>query len=338
MEIRDLDVDIKSGKMKQIYFFYGPETFLVENKISSIKKRIIAKGYEEFGYSKFSGKDSNFEEFKDEFYSYPMSGNKKLIVIQNTGWFSNLKSKENNCIKNLIAEMPEYLYLIIREDDFDKKKEKSIEYIKSSGGGIVNFERLPVNQLCTWIEKIFSDSGKNVKQSDITYIVNACSCDMAKIFSEVNKLIVFSCEHEKISSEDIYALVTKTGEYKIYELFDDIVEARGKVAMEKLKLILESKEKPTSVIAGLTNKFSELLTVKLLYSDRVSISDMTNYMDFKLPEFVVKKMLAQSKKYGEKYLKRIIRMGINFDRSIKTGKINQTLAAEMFVSELVRTE
>lgn len=161
---------------------------------------------------------------------------------------------------------------------------------------------------------------------------------MSRIYTEVNKIILFSGENEQISSDDINALVVKTGEYKIYELFDDIVEARGKLAIEKLKQILDSKEKPTSVIAGLTNKFSELLTIKLLYSDRCSSKDMIDFLDIKVPEFVVKKMIMQSKKFGEKYLKRIVKMGINFDRLIKNGKLEQTIAAEMFVTELIKTD
>ena len=54
MEIRDLDNDLKSGKLKNIYFFYGPETFMIENKINSIKKRIVLQKYEDMNFSKFS--------------------------------------------------------------------------------------------------------------------------------------------------------------------------------------------------------------------------------------------------------------------------------------------
>ena len=54
MEIRELDNDIKSGKLKNIYFFYGPETFLIENKINSIKKRVVLQQYEDMNFSSFS--------------------------------------------------------------------------------------------------------------------------------------------------------------------------------------------------------------------------------------------------------------------------------------------
>lgn len=338
IEIRELDIDIKQGKIKKVYFFYGPEIFLIDNKINSIKKRILKPDNEEFCFSKFNGKDSNFEEFKDEFYSFPMLGGNKLIILQNTGWFLNSKSKEFVELKNLFNNIPEHLFLIIREDEFDKKRAKSIEYLYSINGAILNVLNLPNAQLCSWVDSLFSNAGKNIKQSDISYIVNACSCDMAKINSEVTKLIVFADNDDTIKTEDVRVLITKTVEYRIYELFDDIVESRGNTAFEKLKQIFESKEKPTSVIFGLTDRFSELLTLKLLYADRVTVSEMCNYTDYKTSEYIVKKMLSQSKKFGEKYLKRIIKMGLNFDLAVKTGKIDAKIAAEMFVSELIRMD
>ena len=336
MEIRELDNDIKSGKLKNIYFFYGPETFMIENKINSIKKRVVLQQYEDMNFSSFSGKDSSFDIFEEEFYSYPMTGEKKLILLKNTGWFQNSKSKEFEVIKKLFSDIPEYLYVIVVEENFDTKKEKNVSFITEAGGGIVNFGYLPVNQLCAWIEKMFSDNEKIVKQSDILYIANACNYEMGKIYNEVNKIIIFSDDRQTVSSRDISILVTKSAEYKIYELFDDIVESRSYQAMEKLKQILESKEKPTSVIAGITNKFSELLTLKLLNSDRVPISQMSDYLDYKIPDFVIKKMLTQSKKFGEQYLKRIIKLGIKLDSSIKNGKIAQDVAVELFVAELIK--
>ena len=38
MDIKELDKQIKSGALGNLYFFYGEEQFLLENKIKSIKK------------------------------------------------------------------------------------------------------------------------------------------------------------------------------------------------------------------------------------------------------------------------------------------------------------
>lgn len=339
MEVKELDYKIKSGKIEKFYFFYGPEHFLIENKIELIKNKFLGSSFDEFCFIRFNGKDSSIEEFKNEFYSYSMTGENKIIVLQNTGWFLNSKSTEFTFLKDILTkDFPESICLIVREDSFEKKKEKNLDIFSINDIAVVNFERIPQSQLCEWVDKLFLKAEKNVKQADISYIVQASDYDMEKIYSEVNKLIIYSVEDSSISSETVRMLVVKSCEYKIYELFDDIVEAREKSAAEKLKMLLDSKEKPTTIISGLANKFSELLTVKLLNSDRVPVRDMIGYFDFNVPEFVVKKMVNQSKKFGEKYLRRMVKTGINFDRMIKTGNIDSKTAAQMYVAELIRKD
>jgi len=337
MDIKTLDNDIKTGNIKNVYFFYGPESFLMENKISSIKKRIVNKDFEEFAFSKFQGKDADIKEFEEEWGFLPFAASEKLILLKDTGWFSNSKSAEFKEMKRMLEDLPDYLYVIIEETDFDKKKEKSIDFIESNGG-IVYFDTLTVNQLSVWVDKMFSDNGKRISPSDAVYIINACSQSMGRIHGEVNKLIIFSEEKDKIDRADIEALISKSSEYKLYELFDDIVEQRSNKAAEKLITLLESGEKPTSIIASVSGKLYELLTVKLLSSDRIPAKEISAYFDFPRPDFVVNKMISQSKNYGEKYLKRMIKKGIEYDRNIKSGKISGELAAEMYVLELVKKD
>ncbi len=337
MDIKMLDSDIKSNKIKNLYLFYGPESFLMENKLDSIKSRLIPKDFETLAYVKFEGKEAKFDEFEDECAFLPFGAEKKLLLVKNTNWLSNSKSAEFKRLKEICEDIPEYLFIVIIENDFDKKKEKNIDFIEKNGE-IVLFEMLSVTALTSWVDKIFSENGKIVSQSDISYIINACSQSMGRIYSEVNKLIVFSGENEKILRDDIEALVAKTSEYRIYELFDEIIEVRADRALEKLETLLASGEKPTSIIAGISGKLYELLTVKLLNSDRVPNKEISSYFDFPRPDFVINKMITQSKRYGEKYLKRMIRKAIDFDKRIKSGKISGELAAEMYILELVKKD
>ena len=56
MEPKDLDKQISSGKIGNLYFFYGEEQFLLENKLKAIKSKIVEKDFEEFNYEKLDGK------------------------------------------------------------------------------------------------------------------------------------------------------------------------------------------------------------------------------------------------------------------------------------------
>ena len=337
MDIKTLDNEIKKGALKRVYFFYGPESFLIENKIKSIKRRIVSEEFEAVGCSKFEGKDADIRTFIEECDFLPFVTEKKVVIVKNTGWFNNANTNDYKMLKEYIENVPEYLHIIFVENGFDKKREKNIEFIEKIGG-IVFFDIMTVNQLSVWVDKMFSDAGKSVSPADISFIINACSQSMARIFSEVNKLILFSGDNSKIKREDIDALVVKTSEYKIYEMFDDIVNQNRHKATEKLLNLLESGEKPTVVISSVSGKLYELLLVKLLNSDRASVKEISSYLDFPRPDFVIKKMIAQSKKFGEPYLKRMIKKGIEYDRKIKNGRISGEKAAEMYVMELIKMD
>ena len=335
MELKDLDNDIKSGNIKRVYFFFGEETFLLENRIKSIMKRLGILNSDSMNFSKFDGIKSSFEDFAEEISSYPFGAEKKLVLLKITGWLSNEKSKEYKAFKEAASQISDYVCLIVQEDNFDKKKIKNAEFLESLGG-ILNFEHLTVNRLVVWLEKFFEDKGKRISTSDINYIINCCGQSMGKIYSEAQKLVLYSGENEKISSNAVRALVVKSNEYKIYELFDDIVEAKNQNAIKKTKQLLAAKEKPTAVLAGITGRLSELFSVKLLASEGMPSREISTYLDFPRPDFAIKKMITQSKRYGEKYLKRMIKRGTELDAAIKSGRIAGDAAVELFVSELVK--
>ena len=94
MEPKDLDRQISSGKIANLYFFYGEEQFLLENKIKSIKKRLIDKDFEEFNYAKLDGKKITFSEIENQLLSVPVMSDRRMLVVSNCGIFGNAKSKD----------------------------------------------------------------------------------------------------------------------------------------------------------------------------------------------------------------------------------------------------
>ena len=91
MEIKDLDKQISSGKIRTLYFFYGEEQFLLENKIKAIKSKIIEKDFEEFNFEKLDGKKITADEIESALLSVPVMSEKKMVVVSNTNIFGNAK-------------------------------------------------------------------------------------------------------------------------------------------------------------------------------------------------------------------------------------------------------
>ena len=156
MELKDLDKQISSNKIGQLYFFFGEEQFLLENKIKSIKNRLIDSDFEEFNYIRLNGKKVTVAEIENHLLSVPVMSERKMVVVSNCGIFGNAKTKDFTTLCEIISDLPEYITLIFTEREFDKKKEKNL-YIFKKHGEIVKFEPLSPKQLELWLEKLLEE-------------------------------------------------------------------------------------------------------------------------------------------------------------------------------------
>lgn len=335
MTAEELSKQIKSGKLKPIYFFYGEEEYLLSTMVKSIEKQLITPGFEDFNRFYFDGKKTDIEAVLEAAEQFPQMSDKKVVVVKNSGFFHQTTSKEYKRIQEAIKNLPPYTCLIFVEENFDKKKEKNLKILEGIGG-VVNFEFLPVNRMELWIEERITKAEKMIAPKDISYIVRLSGQSLGRIRMQLQKLLNYVGDRSKITREDIDAVVDQTAEYRIYDMLDHVLSGRNQKAQEQLKYLKDTKEQPTMVLGLLMGKLSELLLCKLLKEDGLSPQEMLEYFDFKRPMFAVNKTIQESKRYDESYLKKMIKKGLTYDADIKSGRMEGWTAAELYLAELTR--
>ena len=329
-----LSKELKAGRLRPVYFFYGDERFLLENRLNSIRKRTVAPGFEDFNFFRFSGKKVSLEAVIEAVEQFPQMSDKKLVLVQDSGFLQNAAAKEYKRIKTLVGELPDYVCLVFTEEAFDKKKEKNLAFIEEAGGGVVAFDYLPAGKLELWIEERFEKAGIRVLTSDISYLVRICGQSMGKLDMEFQKLTSYLGSRTKLTRADIDAVVDRTVEYRVYDMLANMIDSRSEKAREQLKFLQDTKEKPHVVLGIMMGKLSELLLCKRLKEDGLSQQEIGQYFDFKRPAFAVKKTIEESKRFGEPYLMRMLDKGLKYDLDIKTGRMDGWTAVELYLAEL----
>lgn len=335
MTVEELNKQIKTGTFKPVYFFYGDEQYLLSHKIESIRKKLISPGMEDFNLFKFEGKKTDIEAVFEAVEQFPQMSEGKVVIVKNSGFFNNANSREYKRIKEEATDLPEYTCLIFVEENFDKKKEKNLKFIEEAGG-VVAFDYLPVNKVEIWLEEKFSKEEKMIAPKEVSYMIRLCGQSLGKINIEFQKLLNYIGNRNKVTRDDIDAVVDKTVEYRVYDMLDNIMAGRSGLASEQMKYLKDNRQQPTEVLSIMMGKFSELLMCKLLSENGVMPQEMLDYFDFKRPMFVVNKTIQESKRYGEPYLKRMIKKGLEYDVDIKSGKIDGWTAAELYLAELIK--
>lgn len=335
MTVEELNKQIRTGMVRPVYFFYGEEQYLLENKLTALKKKLISPGMEDFNFFSFDGKKTELSAVLEAVEQFPQMSEKKIVLVKNSGFFNQTTGKEYKQMKEAVKDLPPYTCLIFTEERFDKKKEKNLKFLEEYGG-VVEFAYLPVNRVEVWLEDKFRKAEKQILSRDVSYMIRLCGQSLAKVQMESDKLLFYVGERIKITREDIDAVVDRTVEYRVYDMLANIIDGRSGKAREQLKYLKDTREQPTVVLGIMIGKLSELLLCKQLKETGMSMQEIGEYFDFKRPQFVVKKTIEESRRYGEAYLKRMIKKGLTYDVDIKNGRMDGWTAAELYLAELTK--
>ncbi len=335
MEIKDLDKQIKSGTLGRLYFFYGEEQFLLENKIKSIKNALLDSDFADLNYAVLEEKKLNLSRLEEELMSVPVMSDKKMIVVKNSGIFSNSKLTQYKAVCGLIEDIPEYMCVVFCEQDFDKKKEKNLDPIKKYGD-TVKFDSLSPVQLERWLDKLFEGSGKSILPRDIGAMIRLAGQSMSSLYSEYQKLVSFVGEREKITAEDVAAVVSKSRDARIFDVIDSIALGKGQGVFDELEALRASGDNPSTIMTLIVSRIGELLMVKQLTYDKLSADKISGYFEPKKPAFVVSRLIDQAKSFDEKYLADMMILGTDYISDVRSGRLDKWLAVEMYATKLLR--
>lgn len=337
MKLEELNKRIKSYTIPKVLFFYGEETFMLENRIEAIKKNIIPKSLESFNLNIAEGKAASINTVIEFIEQFPQGSDRKLVIIKNSGLFANANTKDFKQVKEIVADLPDYVCLIFWESNFDKKRERNLKFIEDFGGGVVNFEYMPINKLEIWVERQFEKADKRIIARDLTYFVRITGSSMAMLNLNCKKLISYlGDDRHKITRADIDAVIEKSTDVRVYDIFNKYVIGGNKKAVhEQIKSLKRDNQSPTMVMSIILDQLYELLMCKLLKQDGMNAQQILNYYDRKPPIFAVNNAIENSMRYSESFLKKSVDKGLKYSMDMKTGKVDQWLAVELFVSELL---
>ena len=335
MEPKDLDKQLSSGKLRNLYFFYGAEQFLMEHKIKSIKKLLVAGDFEELNFARLNNKKISAADINREVMAVPVMAEKRVVVVQNSGIFGNSKAKDFTALNEILTDIPDYLCLIFTEQEFDKKKEKNLDTLKKYGE-VVKFDPLSPTQLERWLEKLFEEKGKNILSRELSSIISLAGQSMAVLYSEYCKLVSFVGERTKITAEDVAAVVSKSTDTRIFDVIDNIALGRSRGVFTELNALKAAGENPSTVLSLISTRLGELLMVKQLLCDKLSRDKIGEYFEPRRPSFVISKLEEQSRRFSEEYLKEMTLLGPEYTAAVRSGQLDKWAAVEMYAAKLLQ--
>lgn len=331
LTIDELEKELKTGKLANIYLLFGEETFLLESNLKRIKK-IFGETVKGINYILID--EDSVENIISDIETPAFGYEKKLIVARNTGLFkigakkqkesiNKVKEKINDYIKENIDTIKESVVIAFVEEEAGKS---SLLNTIDKLGIVCKFEYQKPVQIQKRLKSICSSYKVDIDIQTLQYFIECCGTNMQELINEIRKLIEYVGNGGTIKKEDIDKLSIKKMESIIFDLTDNLGKKKTAKALEVLNNLIYAKEPVQKILVTLYNHFKKIYLTKIAISERKNIVSSIGLKPNQT--YLADKYRQQSSYFNEDELRAIIKELIDLDYKYKIGLIDVNVGLE----------
>lgn len=320
--MKSLNEDIKTGKLKGAYLLYGEEAYLKKQYKERLTKAVLPEG-DTVNYAYYEGKGINPAELIDLAETMPFFADRRLIVVENSGFFKYAVPE----LADYIKDMPETVCFVFVENEVDKRG-KLYKNVKDKGR-VTELGRQDDKTLLYWVAGNVKREGRQIKESTVRYLLSRVGNDMANLENELEKLFSYALERPEITAEDIDAVCTVQVTNQIFSMVEAVAMKQQKKALDYYYDLLALKEPPMRILYLLSRQFKLLLLVKDMQQKGYDKGTIAKTAGF--PPFAVPRYARQSESFSDKELREILEYAADVEELVKTGRLDERMSVELFI-------
>lgn len=313
--------DIKTGNFNHIYLLYGEEDYLRRQYRDRLKDALI--GDDTMNYHYYEGKNISIGEVIDQAETLPFFAEKRLIMIENSGFFKS----GGDALADYLKEPASASYFVFVETEMDKRSRlyKTVQ----SKGCAVEFAVQDEATLKRWILGMVKKENKKISGQTLEFFLDKTGTDMENIRREIEKLFCYCLDRDAITAADIDAVCTRRLGNHIFDMVGAIADKQQKKALELYYELLAQKEPPMRIMFLIARQFNLLFQVKELRGK--GYSNKTIGEKVGLPGFVAGKYVTQASRFKTEEIRDALEVCVETEEAVKTGKMNETMGVEMLI-------
>jgi len=323
--MRKIAKDIQESRFQQIYLLYGEEDYL-RKQYKDRLTRAMANPEDTMNYHYYEGDHIVPEKLIDLAETLPFLAERRLIVVENSGFFTKGQEK----LADYLKEIPETTAFIFVEKQVDKRGR--LFRVCKDNGYAAEFAIQDEDTLKRWIMNRIQAEKKQITLRALDEFLERTGSDMENISTELEKLFCYTMEKDDITSADVEAVCVRQLNNRIFQMVENVATKKQKAALELYYDLIALKERPSQILFLIIRHFNLLFQVKQLRKQ--GYDDKTIGAQLSVKPYFVGKYAAQASKFSKKDIKRILEDCAETEESFKTGKMAEMLAVELLIIKL----
>ncbi len=233
-------------------------------------------------------------------------------------------------LADYIKEIPATSCLVFIETEVDKRG-KMFKVVKAEG----RVTELPFQDektLKRWILGFVKKEQKQITESTLNHFLDKVGTDMENIQGELEKLFCYTQGKPEITVEDVEAICVTQITNRIFDMVNAAAEGRQREALDLYYDLIALKEPAMRILYLLTRQVRLLMQVKEMQDLHFAQKEIASKAG--IHPYAAKKYMAQTRYFSKERMREAVEESARLEQDVKTGKLSDTLAVEIFIIEL----
>lgn len=289
--------DLQNAKYAPLYFLQGDEPYYIDKISDFIEENALPEEQKGFNQIILYGKDVQLQDVLNNARSFPMMGDRQVVIVKEAQELSDLKKKEatESFIKYAENPVPSTILVFAHKyKTLDGRQALAKQLDKYAI--LVTTKKLYDNQVPDWIGSYVKEQGFTIEVKAQQMLADFIGNNLERISNELNKLFINFKDKVEITAEHVQKYVGISKEYNPFELQKAIATKNVLKASEIVKYY-NSNPKNNPVIPLITVLFGFFSKILMIHGAKDK-SERSLASSLKVNPYFLKEYMLASRNYN----------------------------------------
>lgn len=319
---------LKKDSFLPVYFFYGEDTYSIENAARAVEQAIAPFLSSDFDKEILSGKERTVMEVIDAAQAFPFGSEKKLMIVKD---FDDLKGDKKK-FSQFASNPPSFTTVVFTKQGNISNVEAEPYFTFLKKGYLFEADELKGSELTAWIVKYASRKAKVITPENATLLIDTVGENRSLIEMQLQKIFAYLGEEKEITREVIFNISSVLKEFTIFDLQNAIASGSKAKALETAYNLLEKGKDILFIISMLNRYFTQLAQVPELTRNGMPDNEAARVIG--THPFYYKDYKKAALSYKDQRLLRIARALFKADLTVKTSSADPKTVVTILLGEI----
>lgn len=270
--------DLQAGNYAPIYILMGDESFYIDQISNYIQEHALSPDQQAFDQTVLFGADVNAAQVADLAMQFPMTGQRRVIIIKEAQGMRSFDKLERYAMK----PQPRTVLVICYKNGLMTRRSKLVAAAEKSGV-VFESKKLRDWQLPGHIRSYLAAQKASIDDKSAAMIAENIGSDLNRLMSELDKLVIsLPDDDRRVTPEMVERNIGVSKDFNSWELRDAIVN-RNVLKANRIIKYFNNNPKAGSLYSLLPLLFNYFQNLMLAYyaPNRNDQNALAAYLDLK---------------------------------------------------------